>query len=268
MRSLSRRAAAGALLVTVAVIGRPRPSSAADCPGRAQAIDTDRPDVTNAATVVPLGSLQVENGVNWAVRQTLQVLDASETRIRFGAAHCGEILVDVPNYARALNGPASSEFSEVVISVKRQLFVQSPSFTISVAAGVGVPSGGTGMADRGYNPYIQFPWSRSIAHDWSVNGMATVTWSTVAKTLFEPTLSLERELGLRCDVFVEYVGDYRSQEQSSQIIDVGGGWHVTPNQQLDFHIGAGLSSAAPHHYVGVGYSFRVDGLLAHTDGKK
>ena len=79
---------------------------------------------------------------------------------------------------------------------------------------------------------------------------------------------LEREIGLRCDLFVEYVGGYRSHDHSSQIVDVGGGWHITPTQQLDFHIGAGLSQAAPHHYVGVGYSLRVDGLFARDAGRE
>jgi hypothetical protein len=53
---------------------------------------------------------------------------------------------------------------------------------------VGVPDRRIRVAERGYTPYVQFPWSQSIAEDWSVNGMVTVTWSTVAKTIFEPTL--------------------------------------------------------------------------------
>lgn len=32
-------------------------------------------------------------------------------------------------------------------------------------------------------------------------------------------------------------------------------------QQLDFHIGVGLTRSAPDHYIGVGYSFRIDSLF-------
>jgi hypothetical protein len=267
MLSFSPSAVVTAMLVIVLVIGQPHTSTAADCPGRAHPIDTDRPDVTNSSVVVPFGSAQVENGVNWAVHQAVQLLDGSETRIRVGAFHCGEVLVDLPNYIRSLDG-SSSEFSTLVISAKRQLFIQSPSFSLSVAAGVGVPGREIGSADRGYTPYIQFPWSRSIADEWSINGMVTVTWSTVAKTIFEPTLVIEREFGRRGDVFAEYIGDYSSQDRPSQIIDVGGGWHLTSTQQLDFHLGVGLTRSAPHHYVGVGYSLRVDGLFARHGGKE
>ena len=36
---------------------------------------------------------------------------------------------------------------------------------------------------------------------------------------------------------------------------------LTATQQLDFHVAAGLNHNAPSYIVGVGYSFRVDGLF-------
>jgi hypothetical protein len=256
-----------AAVAAILLIGSPQMAAAEDCPDRKHPIDTDRPDVTNSAVVVPRGSLQIENGVNWAVRDQLHLFDGSETRVRVGLFHCGEVLFDVPNYSRSLDGSVS-EFSTPVISVKRQLFIESPSFSLSVAVGVGVPGRQSHGADRGYSPYIQVPWSRSIAGDWAVNGMVTVTWSTVATTQFEPTLVIAREFGRRGELFAEYVGDYEHQARPSQIMDVGGGWHLTSRQQLDFHVGLGLTRRAPHHYVGVGYSLRVDGLFARREGEE
>jgi hypothetical protein len=239
--------------------------AAADCPGRDDAIETDRPDVTNSRVVVPRGSVQVENGVNWAVHQAVSILDGPETRVRVGAFRCGELLVDLPNYSRSTTDSSVSEFSAIVISAKRQLFVSSPSFSLAVTAGLGVPGLGTTAADRGYTPYIQLPWSRSIPDDWSVNGMLTVTWSTVAKPVYEPTLVIEREYRHRGNVFAEYIGDYTSQASASQVLDGGGGWHITSKQILDFHVGIGLTRNAPRHYVCVGYSLRIDGLLPVRD---
>ena len=37
--------------------------------------------------------------------------------------------------------------------------------------------------------------------------------------------------------------------------------HIDRLQQVDFHIAYGLSHSAPSYVVGVGYSFRVDGLF-------
>src|SRR6516225_9023517 len=60
--------------------------------------------VANSSLVVPLHSVQVENGVDWAVRHTSNSLDASDTRLRAGIAHCTEFLIDVPSYFGSLNG--------------------------------------------------------------------------------------------------------------------------------------------------------------------
>ena len=260
---LCGRTAAKAVVLVALLVG-PRGARASDCPVRTDAIATDRPDTTNSSVVVPHGSLQMENGANWAVRQGSDVLDGSETRVRLGVGRCSEVLIDVPNYFAAFNGLATSELSNLVISIKRQLFTERPSFSLSAVAGLGFPVGHSEGSGHFYTPYVQFPWSFAITEDWSVNGMLTVTWSVnqaVHKANIEPTFVVEREFGTKGDLFVEYIGDYATRDRASQIVDVGGGWHVTPRQQVDFHVGVGLTPAAPAHYVGVGYSFRIDSLF-------
>src|SRR5271168_557617 len=74
------------------------------CPQPGSEITTDRPDVTNSSLVIPLGSFQQENGVNISGRDGGQVLDGTNTRLRFGIAPCLEMLVDVPTYFGALTG--------------------------------------------------------------------------------------------------------------------------------------------------------------------
>jgi outer membrane putative beta-barrel porin/alpha-amylase len=258
-----RRLGAG-VFAAVAFVVWAQNASASECPARGDGIATDRPDTTNSSVVVPYGSLQIENGVNWSVRDGSQVLDASETRVRLGVAHCGEVSVDVPNYFVALNGPASSQLSNLTVSIKRQLFVERRSFSLSATAGVGLPVGHSEDGGQFYTPYVQFPWSLEVAHEWSVNGMFTSTWQVNSSdhiTSFEPTLVLEREFGSTGDLFIEYIGDYATQGDASNIADVGGSWHVTPRQQLDFHLGFGLSRGAPDRYFGVGYSLRIDGVF-------
>jgi outer membrane putative beta-barrel porin/alpha-amylase len=267
VRASGRRRSAAAACAVIALLLWPRHVWASDCPGRTDVIATDRPDTTNSSVVVPFGSLQVENGANWSIRQESQIFDASETRARLGVAPCTEVLVDVPNYFVALNGLHASQMSNLTISVKRQLFAERPSFSLSAAAGFGIPVGRSGDSAPFYTPYIQFPWSLDIAEDWSVNGMFTVTWllnHTDHATIVEPTLTLEREFGSTGDLFVEYIGDYAARDRASNIVDVGGAWHVTRRQQLDFHLGFGLSHVAPDRYVGVGYSIRVDGLFGRS----
>jgi Putative MetA-pathway of phenol degradation len=251
-------------LFVIALIAPASPTFAADgCPTSTDEISTDRPDVTNSSVVVPYGSLQVENGVDETRRQGSNVVGGTETRLRLGVAQCTEVLADVPTYFYSLNGRASSGFSDLVVSVKRELPVPL-GFHLSATTGLGFPTGASKISSHGYDPYIQIPWSRRITDDWSLHGMFTVTWFTSQHTItptFEPTLSLERELGPTADAFVEYVGEYPNHARPSQILDAGGSWRVTKVQQIDFHVGFGLNSSSPNHFLGIGYSFRLDGLL-------
>src|SRR5260370_8230762 len=74
-----------------------------------------RPDGTNSSKVVPYGSLQAENGVDWTVRQGSNVISGTQTRLRLGIAQCTEVLADLPTYFYSLNGRASSGFSDLLV---------------------------------------------------------------------------------------------------------------------------------------------------------
>ena len=49
-------------------------------------IVTDRPDITESSTVIPLGSVQVENGFTWTRDQRISAIDLPEMLVRVG---CG-----------------------------------------------------------------------------------------------------------------------------------------------------------------------------------
>ena len=70
------------------------------CPKATDDIETDRPDVTNSSLVVPVGSLQSENGVNLSTRGDGRTIDGTDSRLRFGVARCQEVLVDASSYER------------------------------------------------------------------------------------------------------------------------------------------------------------------------
>ncbi len=109
------------LLLSALADGTSVARGAEGCLTAADEIATDRPDVTNSSLVVPRGSLQVENGVDWTVRHGSNAFNGTNTRLRLGIAHCTEFLIDIPNYFGSLNGSQPSGFSNLVVSFKRQL---------------------------------------------------------------------------------------------------------------------------------------------------
>ena len=239
------------------------PARAADpCPTSADEIATDGPDVTNSSVVVPYGSLQAENGVDWAARQGSNLLDGTNTRLRLGIARCTEFLVDVPNYFLPIDGSQPSGFSDVVVSVKRQLPVPF-GFDLSATAGLGFPSGSRQISGRGYEPYIQVPWSHEIADGWETDGMFTITWfpnESPRNPTFEPTFSLERAFGPWVDMFVEYVGGSIINDRVRCWIQAAPGDSRDYSRSI-FTLASDSTAVRSITIFGIGYSVRFDGCL-------
>jgi Putative MetA-pathway of phenol degradation len=243
--------------------GRRRGPAAEDCPTAEDEIEVDRPDVTNSSVVVPVDSLQLENGINLTRRSSSTILDGTNSRLRLGVAHCLEVLLDVPDYTHTVHGSEPSGFSDSAPAVKKQIGPLPGNIELSATLGLGLPTAAAAVSGRGYQPYLQFPWSHPIVEGWEITGMLTTFWSpsdpTNRETL-ESTFSLEREVGARADLFVEFVGDYPSRTAPSQFLNFGGAFRVTRVQQLDFHTGFGLDKRSPKAFFGIGYSWRWDGL--------
>ena len=242
-------------------------SAAADdaCPTTDKSIATDRPDVTNSSLVVPVGSFQNENGVNVSVlNHGAGTLDGTNSRLRLGIAPCLEILVDLPTYVASLRGRLPSGFTDITPAIKWQVSPIPGKFDLSITGGVALPSGDSQISGRGTQPYVQFPWSYELKDGWGASGMFTVFFrpsEMQAKEITETTFSLEKELREDFSVFAEYVGDFPSEGRSQQLMNSGFVWHVSKLQTIDGRVAFGLNNNSPDMIVGLGYSFRIDGLF-------
>jgi hypothetical protein len=239
-------------------------AAAEECTQPRNPIETDRPDTTNSAIVLPVGSLQNENGINISRQNGADIFDGTNSRWRLGIAPCLEVLIDLPNYVGTFRGAAASGFGDVTPGVKWQVSPIPEKFDLSITAGMGLPTGAKLIAGPGAQPYTQFPWSFNLGGGWAVNGMETnffMPSSPTIKFTNQSTLVLEKEITDRSFLFIEYVGDYPLHGGPSHLFNSGGGYRITDNQQIDFHLGFGLNSNAPAYVFGLGYSFRVDGLF-------
>ena len=235
-----------------------------DCSNSQTDIATDRPDVTNSSLVVPRGSLQLENGINWTVRQDATVLDGPNSRLRIGVAQCIEVLFDLPDYFHSLRGRTTAGYSDFSPAIKRQFGHLPGDVELSATVGLEIPTGTARIAGSGYGAYVQFPWSKEIGGGWGLSGMFTaflLPGEPASNPTLEPTFAIERQVGSRADFFVEYVADHPRRGVASQIFDWGGAFRITPTQQIDVRSGVGLNRAAPDHLFGIGYSFRFDNVF-------
>jgi hypothetical protein len=175
-------------------------------------IVTDRPDVTEASTVVPKDSLQIENGFTQTSDHGTETLDLSESLVRYGLADRTELRFDVPNlFFRDAGGQPAPGLSGLSFGVKQQLGPLPGNFDVAVIAALSFPTGTKNESGRGFDPFIKLPWSRPLTEKWSFGGMVSAFWETVDyrhRFLWEPTFYLERELTKKTDAFAEFAGDY------------------------------------------------------------
>jgi len=226
----------------------------------APSISTDRPSVANSSVVVPKGNFQVENGLLITNTQGQYILDLPETNLRLGLLDKTELRLSVPDYFDTLStsSAATSGFGDITIGVKQQFGPTRGNFNLSCILFLSLPSGAEAISSHGYDPGLQLPWSHQLSESWTAGGQAAFYWPSQGGThdfTDETTFLLDRQLTKPWDAFLEYAGDFPQRGGSRQLLHFGSTYRLAPRQQIDFHVAAGLSRAAPHMFVGVGYSF-------------
>jgi len=222
-------------------------------------ISTDRPSVANSSVVVPQGILQVENGFLLSRLQGQSILDFPESSVRFGLLKRTELRLAAPDYFDAISSPgmSSSGFGDTAMGLKQQL---GPirNLNLSFILFLSFPTGAESISSHGYDPGLQFPWSRALSANWTASGQAAFYWPTQAGNhnfTGETTFVLDRQLTKPWDAFVEYAGDFPEKGGSRQLLHFGSSYKLAPRHQIDFQVAAGLSNSAPDYFIGAGYSF-------------
>ena len=226
-------------------------------------INTDRPAFADSSVVVPKDSFQIENGFLETTVLGQQGFDFTETQLRFGVGDKTELRFSAPDYYQNfLFTPGfGSGWGDSLAGIKQQL---GPihGFDISLVVVLSFPTGGHSVSSHGYDPEVQLPWSHKLSTNWTTAGMLSVYWPTQGQsrnTTGQATLLFDRQLTAPWDAFVEYAGNFPQRGGPAHILHFGTAYKLTAHQQLDFHGGAGLSSAAPDYFVGLGYS-----ILLHS----
>jgi hypothetical protein len=226
-------------------------------PAAASPIATDRPAITNSSVVVPSGSLQVENGLQFSTASGQRTFDAPESLAVFGLTGATELRFTVPDYFHAAS---ASGFADLALGVKQRIGHSAAGFDVSLIVFLSFPSGANSVSSHGYDPGLQLPWSQKISQNWTAAGMLSTYWLTqsgIRNLTGESTFLFDRQLTGPWDAFVEYADDFPERGGPRHLLHAGTAYKLGPLQQLDLHFGVGLSRAAVAHFIGVGYSFRI-----------
>jgi len=228
-------------------------------------ISTDRPAITDASTVVPSGYFVFENGFTETGTQGQSSFDFPETLVRFGLTSTTELRLGVPDYfANSNTGRGfGSGWGDLNLGFKQQLLAGYAGFDASLVIALSLPIGANVISSHGYDPQFLLPWSHPISKNWTAAGMFSILWPTEdgrRNLTGQASFLIDRQITGPWDAFVEYGGEFPQRGGPEHIVHAGTSLKITPNQQLDFHVGFGLSAAAPDHFVGFGYSFQLRAL--------
>lgn len=228
-------------------------------------IATDRRAVTDSSVVVPSGDLLFENGFTETGNQEQRSFDFPETLVRFGLTGKTELRFSAPDYFQNFNTGRGfgSGWGDLGLGVKQQLIATPGGFDASLVLSLSFPTGANSISSHGYDLQWQLPWSHPISTNWTAAGMFSLLWpteSTRRNLTGQASFLLDRQITSRWDAFIEYAGDFPQSGGPQHLLHPGTAFKIKSNQQLDFHFGFGLSSAAVDHFIGFGYSFQFQAI--------
>ena len=240
------------LLLIGACVVPPAAAQSPDASNTPAPISTDRPAVTDSSAVVPKGVFQAENGMLDTDDQGRSTFDFPETLVRVGIATGTELRFTAPDYYQ------NAGFGDVAAGIKQQLYNAQGGFQLAVVVTLSFPTGAARITSHGYDPSLQLPWSHPLSSNWTVAGMLSVyapTQNGSHVVIGETTFLIDRQLTKAWDAFTEYAGDFPQSGGPRHLLHFGTAYKIRPRQQLDMHVGVGLSAAAVDRFVGIGYSF-------------
>lgn len=237
---------------------------AAVSPAYAQSepIETDRPDFTEAATVVPKGRFQIENGFTALQERGKRTLGLPETLIRGGVDGRWEWRLGLPNYqsVRATGAKNAHGFGDTYLGAKIHLGPTRSGLEIALIPAVFLPEGKAGLRGESAAPEVKLCLAKELSERYSLSGMLYGAWPKEdgrRNPTLQSTLSLGTALSGRLGAFTEYAGTFPRRGGGEHTAHAGLAYRTTPDTQWDVHFGVGQGPDGSSRFIAGGYSVRL-----------
>ncbi len=231
-------------------------------------IDTDRPDQTESAFLVPAKWMQFEMGFNKQrsnkqgdheyLHPTLLSKFAFDKNIELRLITTLQTLTTkTATVATAsTSGLVPVEIGGKIRLCEEKGIVPKTALIFHVA----IPElAGKAFRARKWAPNFRFVMQTSITHNMALGYNLGAEWdgfSNEATWIY--TFAPGFNLGNRWYGYVEAFGFISKTESPSHNLDAGLAWYATNDLKLDISGGGGISKAAPPYYFSVGASVRVN----------
>lgn len=230
----------------------------------AQELVTDRPDQTESAVVVPLGSLQIESGLLLEYSDFEGVyarsILAPTTLFRLGIFKCLELrfVSQFESIKEKSSGLSSKGISDLEIGVKVSLLDKKDVNTqIGLVSHMLVPSGSKDLT----NDKVGLINKLAISHELNdrVGLGYNVGYNYLGRGSGDFTYSLAMGYSFSSEIglYVEGFGEIADMDKNFINMDAGITYLLKENFQLDFSFGTGINHTM--NYLAIGFSWNIKG---------
>ncbi len=227
-------------------------------------IETDRPDFTETATVVPQGYVQLESGLSMQADDSARNATLGELLLRFDTPIPNiEGRLGVPNYHMDRSEDAYSQgFDDVSLGLKMVLLSPKAGKAAAGIFTVYIPSGSEGYIRQAVEPEAKLCLSADLPHDLKLGSNMGLSLATnESRSFIKPfmTLVFGQSWTEKWGSYVEWFGTFQSGagENDRHILDGGITYLWNADTQVDVRGGFGLSGRADDYFFGIGFSKRA-----------
>ncbi len=242
--------------------------------GEEEPLESDRPDITEAPTTVGLGRLQIESGYLYTHGKsgdpTANSHELPQLLLRYGIAERLElrcyfdgIVLDSRRQAHSGRLVEEDGLSDIEFGFKYAATQQDGWWPkMAVLAAVTAPAGSPNQTSGQVDPIVGYLYGWEITKRLSLDAETAATWTAESDDRYselQQSFSLGFALTEPLHVFGEWAGLFRRHADDSrpqQYFDAGVTCLVSPNVQLDWSAGVGLTAAADRFFTGCGITMR------------
>ncbi|MGV3539259.1 MAG: transporter [Rufibacter sp.] len=231
-------------------------------------LETDRPDQTEASSVVPKGTLQIELGLLHQVTsingQTTRERLYPTTLFRWGLLEQLELrlILEYQSIRRTSGSLAEQKEKGLnALAVGTKIAIQEEDGLLPQMAFIGhltLPTGSSAFKPTYVAPDFRFSFSHTLSKSLSLGYNLGYAWdgeSPAGSAIY--SLALGADLSDKWGTYAEVFGEKPEDGKWQHSADAGFTYSPVPNLQLDLSAGLGLTDTAPDYYASLGFGFRI-----------
>jgi hypothetical protein len=232
---------------------------------QAEKIDTDRPDQTESAVLVPKNYFQAEFGFNkenlyfsnYDLIHPAMLLKYGLNRFEFRLEATYK-----SSYEQRIPEPVwTTGFDPLVIGFKAALMEEKklrPKTSLIVH--LGLPK----IASRAFRarrlaPAFRFTMQHSLTEQAGLSYNLGAEWDGFTTSpIWLYTLAPGLNIGDKWYTYIEIFGFFPRNEPAQHNLDAGIAYYISRDIKIDMSGGLGITDSAPENYVALGFSFRFN----------